>query len=263
MEQSGFINIDKPVGKTSHDVCDIIRKMLNIEKCGHAGTLDPQVSGVLPIAIGKATRLLRYLEHDKEYVGIMYMHEDVPLRTIKSAIKKHFLGKIIQLPPRKSRVKREEREREIYSFDILEKDKKKVLFKVHCQAGTYIRKLVHDLGEKLKGAHMIELRRTRAGFMDEKNSITLYQLKEAFEKNNDFLMPMEIIAKKMPKIHINEQALERLYNGSPIYKEFITKKSKLKKDEFAAVMLNKKLVEIARIVLEDSKIAVPETVIKD
>ena len=136
---NGFFNIDKPRGPTSHDVCMIIRKILNVEKVGHSGTLDPQVTGVLPIAIGKATRLLRYLEHDKEYVGVMHLHEDFPEEKLREAIKK-FVGKITQLPPKRSAVKRAEREREIYSFEILEKQGKEVLFRVHCQAGTYIRK---------------------------------------------------------------------------------------------------------------------------
>ena len=128
-----FINIDKPVDKTSHDVDLIIRKILGVN-CGHFGTLDPAVSGVLPIALGKAARLLQYLKSGKEYVGVMMLHDDVKKAELQSVIKKHFLGKIKQTPPKKSRVKRVERQREIYSFKIIEKKGKDVLFAVSCEA---------------------------------------------------------------------------------------------------------------------------------
>jgi len=272
-ELSGFLNIDKPSGKTSHDVCDIVRKILNIEKAGHAGTLDPKVTGVLPVAIGKATKLLQYLETGKEYVGLMWLHEDIPQEEIEKIVKKEFLGKIKQTPPKRSAVKRQEREREIYSFEILEKDEKKVLFKVNCEAGTYIRKLIHDLGEKLIingnkiGAHMLELRRTRAGRFEEKDSITLYQLQEAFESGEikKYLLPMEIVTKDRTTIEVKEDALTKIYNGSPIYSEYFEDKKdidKLKKDDVIALVHDKKLVEMAKVTLEANQIAVPMTVIK-
>src|SRR3989338_1641541 len=88
-----FVNVDKPEGPTSHDVDIWMRKILFVEKTGHFGTLDPMVTGVLPIAVGKATRLLQYLKSGKEYVGIMRVHEEVPLKKIKEVIKKGFLGK--------------------------------------------------------------------------------------------------------------------------------------------------------------------------
>jgi H/ACA ribonucleoprotein complex subunit 4 len=262
---SGFINIDKPKGPTSHDVCMFVRRILKTDKVGHSGTLDPEVTGVLPIAVGKATRFLRYLEHDKEYVGVMHLHEDIDEKKLRQGIKE-FTGKIKQIPPIKSRVKRQEREREIYSFEILEIQRKDVLFRVHCEAGTYIRKLIHDLGQKLEiGAHMTELRRINAGNFAEKDSITLYQLNELANNNklNEVLMPVEIIAEKMPKIEVKEEFLEKLYHGSPIYGEYIKKQDKLEKDKFAAVFCNKKFVEVAKIILDKNKIAAPETVMLD
>jgi len=265
-ELSGFLNVDKPRGPTSHDTCMMVRIILHTDKVGHSGTLDPQVTGVLPIAIGKATRLLRYLEHDKEYVGVMNIHEDIDRKKIEDAIKKHFLGKIKQTPPVKSRVKREEREREIYSFKILEKKDREVLFSVHCEAGTYIRKLIDDLGRKLGiGAHMLELRRTRAGQFEEKKSLTLYQLQEAVNsgKLSEYIQPMEIITKDMPKIIIKEDSLIKIGNGSPIYEEYIKIRPKsLETGSFVSIMHNKKLVEVAKVLNEGNKIAVPETVIK-
>src|SRR3990172_658016 len=110
------------------------------------GTLDPQVSGVLPITLGRACKLSDYFMHkDKEYVGIIRLHEDISEEELKKEIQK-FIGKITQLPPVRSRVKREEREREIKTFEILEKNGKDVLFKTEVEAGTYIRKLIHDIG---------------------------------------------------------------------------------------------------------------------
>ena len=119
----GIINIDKPSGPTSFDISDYIRKKLGIKKTSHFGTLDPKVTGVLPIALNRACKLTGFfLGENKEYVGIMRIHKDISLKEIEKAVKKEFTGKITQLPPVKSRVKRQERVREIKSFKILEKD---------------------------------------------------------------------------------------------------------------------------------------------
>ena len=199
----GIVNINKPQGPTSHQVSDFVQKILDINKSGHSGTLDPHVHGVLPIALGRAAKLTGYFNNqDKEYVGIIYLHEDVEQEIIEKTIKKKFLGKIKQLPPVKSNVKREMREREIKSFNILEKQDKDVLFRVECEAGTYIRKLCYDIGEVLSvGAHMQELRRTRAGPFTEENGLaTLHDLAYAqshWQKTKDevplrgLIQPME------------------------------------------------------------------------
>jgi H/ACA ribonucleoprotein complex subunit 4 len=202
----------------------------------------------------------------------MWLHDDVSENELKNAIK-NFIGKIKQIPPKRSAVKRAEREREVYSFEILEKEGKKVLFKVHCQAGTYIRKLISDLGDNLKvGAHMLELRRTKAGTFDEKDSITLYQLQEAYdeyqkgneEKLKEYLQPIYLITKYISAIEIKEDALPRIYNGSPLYSEFMKNKDdikKLKKEQFIALVCNKKLVEVSRVTLEGNQIAAAEVVL--
>ena len=176
----GIINIDKPAGMTSFDVVYKIRKMLNLRKASHFGTLDPMVTGVLPIALNRACKLTGFfIRHDKEYVGEMRIHEDIELEKIKKMIKEKFIGKIIQLPPVKSRVKRQEREREIMKFDLLEKNGKIIKFHTEVEGGTYIRKLIHDLGRALGiGAHMVKLRRTRAGIFLEKDSIKLEKFEE-------------------------------------------------------------------------------------
>ena len=146
----GIINIDKSSGPTSFDISDFVRKKLELRKTSHFGTLDPKVTGVLPIALNRACKLTGYfLGHDKEYVGIMRFHEEIDRKKVEKAIKEKFTGVITQLPPVKSRVKRAERQREIKSFEILEQEGKDFVFKTVVQGGTYIRKLLHDLGEEL------------------------------------------------------------------------------------------------------------------
>lgn len=137
----GIVNIDKPKGPTSHQVSSYVQKILGVSKAGHSGTLDPRVTGVLPIALAQATKTTQtLLKAGKEYVCIMHLHKAVDEKKIRAAIKS-FIGEITQLPPIKSAVKREERQRTIYYIKVIEIDGQDVLFKVGCQAGTYIRKL--------------------------------------------------------------------------------------------------------------------------
>src|SRR3989304_7586162 len=144
----GIINIDKPSGPTSFDVSEFVGKTLGLRKTSHFGTLDPKVTGVLPVALNRACKLTGYfLGEDKEYVGVMRFHEDIDINKVKDIINKKFTGTITQKPPVKSHVKRVEREREIKSFEILEQDGKDFLFKTCVQGGTYIRKLIDDLGK--------------------------------------------------------------------------------------------------------------------
>src|SRR3989344_3901169 len=136
----GIVNIDKPKGPTSHQVSAYLQKILGIEKAGHSGTLDPGVTGVQPIALGKATRITEFfLTAPKEYIALMHLHRDFEEEKIKETFQK-LIGKISQLPPLKSAVKRQLRTREIYETEILEIKGRDILFRIRCQAGTYIRK---------------------------------------------------------------------------------------------------------------------------
>src|SRR3989344_462995 len=178
----GIVNLDKPKGPSSHQVSDYVKKILQISKAGHSGTLDPAVTGVQPVALERATKITEFLlTSPKEYVCIMHLHKKVEQKLIEEAIKK-FIGKIQQRPPIKSAVKRVERTREIYELEIIEIKEKDVLFHVKCQAGTYIRVLCHKIGEELgSGAHMAELRRTQAGpFTEHDNLVTLNDLQDAY-----------------------------------------------------------------------------------
>lgn len=137
----GIVNIDKPKGPTSHQVSDFVQKILKINKAGHSGTLDPAVTGVLPIALARATRIVQtLLKAGKEYIAIMHLHKKIKEKKLKKICKK-FVGKIKQKPPLKSAVKRQLRAREVYYLDLLEIDGQDVLIRVGCEAGTYIRKL--------------------------------------------------------------------------------------------------------------------------
>ena len=260
-----IIAIDKPAGMTSFQVTDFVRGELNMNKAGHSGTLDPEVTGVLPILLGRASRLLEYFIHqDKEYVGIAHLHSSIETEKIKEAIKSKFLGKIMQMPPVKSRVKRQEREREIKSFEILEHNKNDILFRVRCEAGTYIRKLIHDLGKELGiGMHMSELRRTKASIFSEKDIVSLYDFTKAAgeynqgnpEKLSKMLHPVEIITKILPKIEVKKtETIERLKHGSPVFKEMISQHDNFEKGSSVAVMHENKLIEIAAAEVESSSI---------
>jgi len=199
---SGIINLDKPSGPTSHQIDAWVKKILNVEKVGHGGTLDPNATGVLPIGLGDATRALNVLlSAGKEYVGIMKLHKNVDDKKIKEVCTS-FIGEITQLPPVRSAVKRVKRKRQIYYLDVLEIKDREVLFCVGCESGTYIRTLVVDIGKKLKSdAHLSELRRTKVGLLNESDSFILQDLKDAYtfwkEDNNkeDLLKIIKILSR--------------------------------------------------------------------
>ncbi|MBU0470684.1 MAG: RNA-guided pseudouridylation complex pseudouridine synthase subunit Cbf5 [Nanoarchaeota archaeon] len=252
----GIVNIDKPKGPTSHQTSDYVKKILNINKAGHSGTLDPAVTGVQPIALGKATRITQFLlTAPKEYVCLMHLHKEVEEEKLMETIKQ-FIGKIKQLPPLKSAVKRELRVREIYNFEVLEIKGQDVLFRVKCQAGTYIRVLCHKIGESLgTGAHMAELRRTQAGpFTEKDNLVTLNDLEDAYhfytkENNDKYLMhclqPIENALKYIPKCWILDSTIESLSHGRDLAIPGISKLENFRKGETVAILtLKDELVAI-------------------
>lgn len=266
----GFICIDKPSGPTSHSVSEYVKDILGLRKASHLGTLDPAVSGVLPIALNRACRLSTYLmRKNKQYVGIMRLHEDMSRVTLEKEMK-HFVGKISQLPPVRSNVRRALRTREIMRFDLIEKEGIDVLFETDVEAGTYIRTLIHDLGKKIGGAHMLELRRTQAGIFDEHESHTLYELEEAiaaYKKGNeklllDLIVPAEKVVKEsMSFISVKTERLSQLLTGKPIHRRDLISPCTLEKNTFVAVFCGERFIEIARVVHEGDTIAVPDFVL--
>ena len=262
----GIVNLDKPKGPTSHQVSAYVQKILGISKSGHSGTLDPAVTGILPIALGRATRIVQtLLPAGKEYICLMHIHK----KTEESLLRKvldDFIGKIRQLPPIKSAVKRVERTREIYYLEILEIREQDILFKVGCQAGTYIRKLCDDIGKKLGcGAHMAELRRTKAGpFKEDESLSTLHDLTDAFHyyknENNDkfirkLILPIECAVSHLPKMWVLDTTADSLCHGADLKIPGISKlNDKIKLNDGVAIMtLKDELIAIgtAKMASED------------
>lgn len=252
----GIANIDKPRGPTSHQVSAYVKKLLGITKAGHSGTLDPNVTGVLPVAFGSATRIVQtLLVAGKEYHCVMHLHKDVEEAKVREVMNS-FVGKIKQLPPIKSAVKRQERYRKIYYIEILDFKENDVLFKVGSQAGTYIRKLCHDMGVKLGvGAHMAQLRRTKAGPFVEAESFSLNDLADALwfyknEGNDKFLrkiiLPVERAVAHLPKVWVLDSTVDPICHGSDLKVPGIAKvESEIQVGEIVAIMtLKDELVAI-------------------
>jgi len=206
----GVVLLDKRPGLTSHDAVQEVKRKLGIAKAGHTGTLDSGVTGLLIIGLGEATKAMPLMDRlDKTYEGIMHIHSELGRTEIEKKLPE-FMGKITQLPPKKSAVKREPRERMVYLFDILGVRGKEAIFRVKCEAGTYVRKLVHDFGEALGcGAHMKELRRTEVGPFHVRNACKIDDLSE------ESVIPLEIFLQKLGirKILITKEAEARARNG--------------------------------------------------
>ena len=241
----GVVNINKPKGPTSHEVSAFIQKILNIKKSGHSGTLDPKVTGVLPVALGRATKVVQYLlTAGKEYVTIMHLHKEVDEELLNKVIKE-FTGTINQLPPIKSAVKRQLRERTIYYIDIMEIEGKDVLLRIGCEAGTYIRKIAHDLGQKIGcGAHMAELIRTKAASFNDQNMFSLQDLTDAFayyKQGNDklikkMILPIESAVSHLKKIWVVDTAINSLCHGANLKVPGVSKlNDKIKEEEDVAI----------------------------
>jgi H/ACA ribonucleoprotein complex subunit 4 len=199
----------------------------------------------------------------------MRLHKELDKKELDKTIKS-FIWKIQQLPPVRSRVKRAIREREVFYFKILEIAGKDVLFETEVQAGTYIRKLISDLGDKIGGAHTLELRRTRAGVFSEldKNFVNLYDFEKAVSEleagNEEILRKMlipaeEAIKKVLPVVQVKENAVKSLLTGKPLFKQDIIGKLDIKEGRIA-VFFGDKFIEVAKIFHEGDIIAKPEFV---
>ena len=233
---NAVINLDKTSGPTSHEIDAWVKRILHCKKTGHSGTLDPKVTGVLPVGIDNATRAIQLLlSAPKEYVCLMNLHKEVPEDDIRRVFNE-FTGKIYQLPPVKSAVKRELRARNIYYSTIYEIDGRDVLFRIGCESGTYVRTYCHNIGEALVvGAHMAELRRTQAGsFNEKKNLVTLQDLTDAYyfykeDGDESFLretlMPMEVVADHLPKIIVKDSAVDAICHGANLASGGVSKLS--------------------------------------
>ena len=268
----GFLNVYKPQGKTSHDIVAILRRVTKIKQIGHTGTLDPFAEGVLPICIGKATRLIEYLEDDKAYIGTVQFGKststyDIEGEGINFSDKKvtkeeiettlcQFRGEIDQLPPIYSaikvkgkklyeyarageEVKIEPRRVNIYKLELrsFDYENQTAELMIECSKGTYIRSIANDLGEALGCyGHLAKLVRSKAGLFLLENSIKLDDLQTLEQVENNLIYPLDYL--KYPEYELSEVQLEKVSHGNPV-------KTDLQLDGTAILTHQSKLVAIA------------------
>lgn len=223
----GAINLDKPAGPTSHEVVAWVKRILGLRKAGHSGTLDPKVTGILPVLLCDATRVMdTLLLAGKEYICLMRIHQPQPRKRILEVCRE-FTGPIYQKPPLRSSVVKQLRTRTVYYLEVLEIEGQEVLMRVGCEAGTYIRKLCYDIGLALgTGASMEELRRTRAGpFREDETLVTLHQLKDAYEVWRETgdeaalrqaVLPIEAALRHLPRLVISDNAVDAVCHGAAL-----------------------------------------------
>ena len=264
----GVILLDKPPGPTSHETVAWTKRILKIPKIGHSGTLDPQVSGVLPLGLGDATKALGVLLlGPKEYHGLGRFHS-LPTQKNLDYVIALFNGKIFQKPPQRSSVLRRTRTREIYELEVLEQKERLLLFRVLCESGTYVRKLIYDIGEILgPGASMIELRRTRVGQFYERDGLaTMHELHYAQtqidEKGDEGMLlriirPVEEILSEIRSVVIRDSAVDALCHGAQLAIPGILQISHgLKKGDLVGVYTQKgEVVALAEATMNEEEIA--------
>ena len=263
----GIILLDKPPGPTSHETVAWTKRILNISKVGHSGTLDPQVSGVLPLGLGEATKSLGVLLYGpKEYHALGRIHS-LPSKEKLNEVINMFKGEIYQKPPQRSAVVRKTRTRTIYELEVLEQKERLLLMRVLCEAGTYIRKLYYDIGEILgPGGTMIELRRTRVDqFRETDGLVTLHELADAYafwkEKKDDskllkIIKPVEIALSELKSIIIRDSAVDAMCHGAQLAIPGILQiSSNLKKGEMVGIYTQKgEAVALAESTLSEDEI---------
>ena len=263
----GLVLLDKPPGPTSHETVAWVKRILKLPKIGHSGTLDPQVSGVLPLGLGEATKALGVLLlGPKEYVALGRVHS-LPSKEKLAEIIHLFKGEIFQKPPQRSAVVRQTRTRAIYEFELIEQKERLLLTRVLCEAGTYIRKLYYDIGEILgPGATMIELRRTRVDqFYESDGLVTLHELANAFalwKENNDdsrlmnMIKPIEYALSELKSVMIRDSAVDAMCHGAQLAIPGILKISpNLKKGDLVGIYTQKgEVVALAESTMSEAEI---------
>ena len=259
----GVLNISKPAGWTSHDVVGKLRRSLGMRKVGHAGTLDPMAIGVLPILLGKATRVSEYLmEWDKEYEAVLRLGQDTDTQDATGAVTRErpvvgiteeairavaakFIGNLQQVPPMYSALKvegqplykmaragktvdRKPRPVTIHQLEVLSVDIPEVSFRVTCSKGTYVRTLCADIGEALGvGAHLRQLCRTRVGPIHIEDSVSPLDVNPEFllQENDRVLWGLDSVLGHLPEVKIDASMRTRALNGAPIPQASVSSES--------------------------------------
>ncbi|MDZ4833829.1 MAG: tRNA pseudouridine(55) synthase TruB [Candidatus Melainabacteria bacterium] len=294
VELIGFLNVFKDRGMTSHDVINRLRKITGIKQIGHGGTLDPMAEGVMAVAIGKACRLLQFLDDDKTYLaeiklGQVTDTDDVEGKTLSLARDlshieraevelhlKKFVGKLQQIPPIYSAIKKggvkmyelarkgeapeemEARSVEVYSLEFIDFVPPHVTVRVACSKGTYIRSIARDLGQMLGvGGCLSKLLRERSGPFQVEQSQTLDSLKDAGKENfAGFLLPLAQ-SLRMTTIDCDSEFARKLAHGQVLDGASVT--SQTLEEEFYIASLDDKPVALVR--LKDGKLIQPEVVL--
>ena len=250
---SGVLVVDKPVGLTSHDVVQIIRRGTDIRRAGHTGTLDPRASGVLVVLIGPAVRLSEFVSaENKRYHATIRLgsssdtydsegviSDEVEVNVSQAEVEellKGYVGEIEQRPPAYSAVKVQgkpayERTRDgeevdlepriiqVHSLELLEFALPEIVVDIHCSSGTYVRSLANDIGEELGvGAHLVGLRRTRSGHFTLRDAVSLRRLADDFETGNwaQHLIPAAEALGDWPAVELDADEFEKVRNGNRI-----------------------------------------------
>lgn len=263
----GLIILDKPPGPTSHEVVAWCKRILKIPKIGHSGTLDPQVTGVLPLGLGEATKALGVLLlGPKEYHALGRLHS-LPTKEKLDDVLNQFTGEIFQKPPQRSAVLRRTRTRKIFEIELLEQKERLILLRVLCEAGTYIRKLFYDIGEILgPGATMVELRRSIVmQFSELDHLVTMHELADAFatwdEKKDDskllkLIQPIEHVFSEIKSVVIRDSAIDAMCHGAQLAIPGILEISQnLKKGDLVAIYSQKgEIVALAEALMSEPEI---------
>lgn len=224
----GLILLDKPPGPTSHEVVAWVKRIVGISKAGHSGTLDPGATGLLPIGLGEGTKALSILLFGpKEYYALARLHDHISDDKLDTVIAQ-FVGEIYQRPPQRSSVKRATRIRTVYEIEKLERYERLILMRILSQSGTYIRKIVYDIGEILgTGATMVELRRTQVSNLSEKrdsfvrmhdlaDALELYRHEEDDTKLRKLIRPIEYCMDGVETVVIRDTAIDALCHGAQL-----------------------------------------------
>ena len=240
--QNGIVIVDKPFGPTSQQISTWVKKELDLKKSGHFGTLDPNATGVLPVGINSGTRLSKALSKaDKEYVFEAELGEEKDEDLIKEKLSE-FEGVNKQVPPDLSAVKQEERDREVYEIELLDTKENKVLGRVRCESGFYVRVLISQLAEKLDTeGEMKELRRTKQGKLTEEDANILQDIVDAYhfykEEIIKVLYPIEKAVNHLKKIVVKDSAVNAVANGADLGANGVSKfQESISEGETVAIM---------------------------
>jgi len=224
--ESGFFLLDKGAGPTSHQVAAWVRDMLELPRLGHGGTLDPFATGVLPLMSGKAMRLTKQiLEHDKTYIAVFQFKNDVEQDAL-DAVMEQLTGRIYNVPPEISAVRVQVRTRKIHDFSLLDQSSKRIVARIRCEAGTYIRTMARDMGLFLdQPVELKELRREDSGRFTLKDCVQLHEIADAvwlWKECNEgeallrMLHPTEKLLAGLARIVVKDSAVAALAHGAPL-----------------------------------------------